>query len=641
MLSPHLANLTGQSLDLQSWLAMAGVVCTLGFAWALGRIMLPGKAAGGTEWVRLPFRLVVGLAVSAALGALWGLGRMNYLSLLAIAPMVSAVWYWRQLKPVGRLHPLGIGEWKRLAIALGFVLTWTWIFMPMTGSDGHLVRFNDDLGYYAQAAKSLPGAGVACVWTAALGEWCRAAGETADVWYHWGPIWLVSGLSRLFNLPEMIVLLRTVAPVLGFALLLMTAHLARQLTDCSAGWSLIGGAASLIAVTVPSMSEPAWLARWVPGNALPHFHPSLAYQFSYQFEALLVLGALAAILEKRTVLGAMLLFLAGVSAPHTVAGVGLIAATLGGVAILLRRWWMLRLSIATVGVLILAWACVHYVFGVDMPKSEGSQFIDLRPSALLKNAGLGLRDSAVALLLALPLIPGFFYWHRHGRCELSRHLGWVAFSALLGSSLAYQMLLPEGDRSHFTMYAHAIWVVPIGVWGLVGWCTHGKQRVQSISAWLLIAVTAVGLYESRGMLTMKSPLPVLEMELSMLRGKIGKTRWGYFAERDRNWWIPQEATLAALLDSQCLRLNELPKLDRESDAAKFYGAGRISGWVPRGEGESDIDWSLRLAAAMGIVHVVETDSLRLPPGLKSRCKEVLTLSELRVYRLPDPASPVP
>jgi len=63
--------------------------------------------------------------------------------------------------------------------------------------------------------------------------------------------------------------------------------------------------------------------------------------------------------------------------------------------------------------------------------------------------------------------------------------------------------------------------------------------------------------------------------------------------------------------------------------------------VPRGEGESDIDWSLRLAAAMGIVDVVETDTLRLPPDLKSRCKEVLTLSELRVYRLPDPASPVP
>ena len=132
MLRPHLANLTGQSLDLQSWLATAGVVCTLGFAWVLGRIMLPGKAAGGTEWVRLPFRLVVGLAVSAALGALWGLGRMNYLSLLAIAPVASAVWFWRQLKPVGRLHPLGIGEWKRLAIALVCALTWTWIFMPMT-----------------------------------------------------------------------------------------------------------------------------------------------------------------------------------------------------------------------------------------------------------------------------------------------------------------------------------------------------------------------------------------------------------------------------------------------------------------------------------------------------------------------------
>lgn len=641
MLSLSLANLPGQSLVLQSWLAMAGVVCTLGFAWVLGRIMLPGNAAGGTEWDRLPFRLIVGLAVSAALCAVWGLGRVNHLSLLAIAPMVSAVWFWRQLKPGGRLNPIGKQEWMNLSLALGCVFVWTRIFMPMVGGDGQLVRFNDDLGYYAQAAKSLPSAGVACVWTAALGEWCRAAGETADIWYHWGPIWLVSGLARLFDLPEMTVLLRTVAPALGFGLLLVSAHLVRRLTGCSVGWSLLGGAVSLIAVTVPSMSEPAWLARWVPGNAHPHFHPSLAYQFSYHFEALLVLGALAAILEKRTLLGAMLLFMAGVSAPHTVAGVGLVAGTLGGMALLLRKWWLLRFSVATVGLLILAWACVHFGFGVDMPKSEGSQFMDLRPSALLKNGWLGLRDFAVALLLALPLIPGFLYWHRHGRCELSRQLGWVAISALLGSYLAYHLLLPEGDRSHFTMYAHAIWVVPIGVWGLVGWCANGKQRIQSISAWLLIAVTAVGLYESRGMLAMKSPLPVMESELQTLRGTLGKTRWGYFAERDRNWWIPQEATLAALLDSQCLRLNELPELDRESDAAKFYGAGRILDLVPRMEGESEIDWSLRLAARVGIGHVIETDSLRLPPDLKSRCKEVLTLSELRVYRLPDPATPSP
>jgi hypothetical protein len=119
----------------------------------------------------------------------------------------------------------------------------------------------------------------------------------------------------------------------------------------------------------------------------------------------------------------------------------------------------------------------------------------------------------VALLLALPLIPGFFTGIGTGAASsLGSSAGWRSRHCS-GSYLAYHLLLPEGDRSHFTMYAHAIWVVPIGVWGLVGWCTHGKQRIQSISAWLLIAVTAVGLYESRGMLAMKSPLPVMESEL--------------------------------------------------------------------------------------------------------------------------------
>jgi hypothetical protein len=608
--------------------------------WALlGWALLPAAASGGGWLSRLGLRVAAGMAGAAALASVWGFGRVSYFFLLLLVPAAFAAWFWtrRPASSQGDVLPPPPLRSRLLPIAV-LVLAACMISRldhPITDDQDRLMRVNDDLGYFAQTAKALPEARVASIWAAVLGRDCAAAGETRDAWYHWGPMWLTSAAARLSGLSEMVSLARVTSPALNIALALVSAGAIARLTGWDAWRSLGAGALSIIAVSLPSMSWAGELGRWLPGEPMPHFHPSLAYQFSYKFEGVLVLAAAGAWLGGSTLLALMFVFAASVSAPHTVAGCGLAAGMLGLAGLALRRRDLTLGAAGLLGTILGAWAVVHFAFGVGLPKTGSAQLMVLEPATLLKNAGLGLRDALIGMLLAAPVAPGL--WSLMRDTDPRRNLaGWLAVSGLAGSYMAYHLLLPTGDRAHFTMHTHALLVMPAGFWGLATLLGSGSKHLRLAAAALLALTSLAGIWELRGMARLRSPLPLAASDWPQAHAFLAGRTWGYFAERDRNWWIPQQSVLAGFLDSRCARLNEIPEKDSHSEAARFYGAGHMTALAPAVPGETPLAWSLRLASRLGISRIVATKSAPLPDAARPLVRELLSLPELTIYALEEP-----
>ncbi len=637
MSSIPLSTLPAPNLGLPPWLAITLASGLLIAFVGLGVLLVPLRRSGDC-W--LPVQAAAGMAFAAAVFSFQGLERVNYQGIICGALGIVSVLLWKRrlnfdtasTPPSGSLWEPSDGI--AMLVASVLVLTITYASSGFAIQNGHIQGLNEDLGYFAQMARALPEAKVATVWTAVLGADTPAAGETTDVWYHWGPIWLVAGLFKNTGQSPLFLLIGVVAPVLNVLLALLSARITSQISGLSVRWSLLIGALAIIAVTFPSMSEAATLGKWLQGEAMPHFHPSVAYQFSYKFEAILVLAAISAWLSNQLALSAAMLFVAAVSAPHTVAGCGLAAGSVGMVGLVLRQKRMITVAAVIVTTLIAAWAAIHYLFGVDMPKSDSTQFIDLRPIELLHNAGRGLRDMGIGLILILPVVPGIWHLLRRERGSPAQLLAWLAVAALCGSYMAFHLLLPDGDRSHFTMYAHAILIVPIGVWGLADSIAQGTMRQRWIGIGMISLVSAFGVYEIQRLKAWQSPLPIAVDSVAKVRAILKGSTWGYFAERDRNWWIPQHAVLAGLLDSRCVRLNEIRERDQESHAARFYGVGRPFDLVPRLPGETDAVWSLRLAQRLGIRFIVEFGKSPLPQEVLPTLREKASFSGLRIFELP-------
>jgi hypothetical protein len=621
-----------------SWLGASLVPALLVVWWCFGAMFLPREREGEGTWECLALRMAIGLAMTTALVSTMVWGRVTYLILMWIVPPVWIGIY--RLRGTGAMRgtsgPITLREWGILGLTTIGVIFGTWVGLPLENADGYLVRANDDLGYFAMVAKSLPESGVASVWSATLGPMCSDSGESKDVWYHWGPIWQVVGLSQVTGLSENIVLQRLLAPALNVVLVLLAGRFVKLATGWGMGRSLFGGALSLIAVSLPLMSEPSFAIRWLPGELDPHLHPSLAYQFSYKFEAVLVLAALSEWMGKRTSLAAMLLYMAGVSAPHTVAAAGLMGGGLALAGMLSRRRFLIGVGAGIVGLVIFSWATIRLGFGVSLPKMADSLFIDLNSTTLIQNTAHGFRGVLIGLVLILPFLPGIGFWTRRSRSEQEQSLGWVASAALVGGYLAFYLLIPEGDRVHFTMFTHAILVVPIGFWGLLGLVASSKGLKKVIFSFLVFWGSMMGLYELWGLNRMQSLLPLHSKEVAPLKELLGGSLWGYFSKRERNWWIPKEATLASALESRCIRLNEIPELDIESDAAQFYGSGRVYSIVPKTEGETEIEWSLRLAKRLGIRYLIETDSMALSDEIGPSVREVRRIEKIRVFEILNP-----
>ncbi len=329
--------------------------------------------------------------------------------------------------------------------------------------DRKLAPLNADLGYFALLAKGLPEAGVASFWAAALGPLTQAAGETRDLWYHWGSIWLTAAVARGGSLPELTALLHIIDPALNAALALASASVIHHLTRWSWPRCLLAGCASLLAVSWPSLAALGSLAAVIPGDLRQHVHPALYGMFSYKFEAVLVFAALSAWLHQQRHQAALLLAFAAFSAPHVFAVGGLAGGMLGLFALGARSIPRIRFAAGLIGLLLLSWAVLHFGFGVSLPKTAETRLFNATPLAILAGTGHALKDTLIGLLLALPMLLGL-----HQLKRLSREDALPAATRQVTADWAPLALGSPPMRSSCPKAT-----VPISPWSpTLFWCFH-------------------------------------------------------------------------------------------------------------------------------------------------------------------------
>lgn len=588
--------------------------------WVLGRLLLPATVAGRDPLEASALSLGWGLLFFAGCAATWLSGRFCYGSLVPLLQLA----FFRPHKIVLQAEKgavvLMLLAWPVCALFTGWLYDWT---LPEGMRDLH-----GDLGYAVQLSLGLPEAAASTHWAATLGP-----EATADVWYHWAPVWLAAGLAKLTGLPGMVLMYHIVAAALCFELLLLAAALVRCLSGMRTAPALLAGAASLIGVQWIKMFGVLWLSPWLPFGALQHSRLSLLGQFSYQFEAMVILMAIAAWQFRQRGLATLLLYLAGLSSPHNVAVMGVAAGTLLGLGLLLRRRDLWQPAAAMVLLLLAAWATLKWGFHVDLPKASGQALFVFDWRVLLGRLRAGILDAGVGLLLEILLLPGLICLMRQKERPEAAALGWLALSALVGSYLAYHLLRHVSDSFHFTMLAHAALVMPVSLWGLACLWQNSAGTRRTLHATIIALSMLMGLHDLWHARSRDKALPFATEDMDLVRDTLAGRPFGYFTESDRQWWISKHCTLASFLDSRCVRLNGIPAVDGDQHS-QYYGAARPRELVPRQPGETEHEWSLRLARQLSVRHLLETGSDLLPDDLRPRVRLVCAGKTLRLYELP-------
>ncbi|HEY1052953.1 MAG TPA: hypothetical protein VGE39_24455 [Prosthecobacter sp.] len=518
------------------------------------------------------------------------------------------------------LLALGLIVWPVCALIAGWQYDWS---LP----EG-VRALHGDLGYAVQLSLGLPEAQASTQWAATLGS-----EASADVWYHWAPVWLAAGLGKMTGLPGMVLMYRIVVAALTFALLLLAAALVRRLSGMRTFPALLAGAGSLVGVQWIKMFGVLWLSPWLPFGTLQHSRLSLLGQFSYQFEAMVVLMAITAWQFRQRGLAALLLYFAGLSSPHNVAVMGVAAATLFVLGVLLRRRHLWQPAAVMVLLLLAAWGTVKWVFHVDLPKAAEQSLFVFDGSILWGRVRAGILDAGVGLLLEALLLPGLVHLIRQKERPEAAALGWLALSALVGSYLAYHLLRHVSDSFHFTMLAHATLVMPVSLWGLACLWQRSTGARRPLYAAVAALSVLMGMHDLWHARSRDKALPYAMEDIGRVRDTLAGRPFGYFTDSDRQWWISKHGTLASFLEARCVRLNGIPAVDGDQHS-QYYGAARPRELVPQQPGETAHDWSLRLARQLSIHHLLETDSDLLPADLKPRLRLVCAGKTLRLYELP-------
>lgn len=626
---------------------IAGAVLLVVMEWT-GRLLIVPVVGWRRTLPSLALTLPCGMIFLVGVVASIGLRRFNYLSMLSVVQIgfLFAARRWRRAEPDGA--GLTLPEWGLLALTYvgAFAIM---CYVQPAGDAGAGMRLpHFDLSFFALLAQEVPRAGHASLWAATLGEHARSAGVSSDIWYHWGPMWLTCAVSSITGMSDIDALLHVVTPVLHFVMVIALAAVAWTLT----GWRLQRvlplSFAAVLAMSWPTMALVEWMYRHVSHDLMPYVHWSLTGLFSYKVEAALVFGMLAAWLQRRDALAALLGFAAAVSAPHNVAGVGIACGGLGALALARRNLQDLKLAVTGVALMLCGWAAVKAFFGVGLPKTDGAPMFVSEPGLFMERLGLLGRDLGAGLMEVLLLVPGLVLLVRasHADAEIAsrvRSLGWLVIGALIACYPAYEFLLPTGERVHFVNYAHAVFIYPVGFLGLALGLTsrHDGRAVHRRLPWasglLMLACVAIPAWDMRmdeirsgGGLQRYREADLLAMRAAAKGGKIG-----YFAASDRNWWIPRNSLITSFIGSACVRLNVIPEVDEAGGLGNFYGSAAPFVLVPRRDGESGEEWSLRFARALGVHLLMETNQDKLPQAVQKQVTLLVEVSGLRLYRLRD------
>ncbi len=611
-------------------------------AYAAGCALLPPKVAGDDWLTRCATRCVAGLLFIAGIASVFVLQRLSYVVVMPVMQLAFAAWSWKkQGRDGGAMFSCGMdrgGAAALVAVVAGCV-AFEWWQTGWVLPDGSIRAIHSDLGYFAMQVRGVIEARSTDLWAATLGAQAGAREGSADVWYHWSPVWLAALITKTTGRMPLAALMHVVAIVLDVLLVIVTGAIVRCLTGMRETRCLLIGAASIVSVQLLRELGLRWFDLSGATDSLQLQRMSLAFAFSYKFEGAVLLLALLSWLRKEPVLAVVLLACAAVSSPHATGCCGVTAGVLGGIGLLMRKKQMWLTAAVMIGIVAGAWGCLEFLLGASLPKAEGKALLVFDIKTMLLAVRAGLSEACTALLLGALSLPGILHliFSRDERAtEDGRILGWMALSGIIGSFIGFRLLGGMADNLHFIMMTHAVLVMPAGIWGLarmVCWCS-GAARWTGVT--LIVVSAAMGAVDLVQRRSTSDRTPWKESDLAGLKQALHGRPFGYVAKKDRSWWIPWHSTLAAMLDCRCIRLHEIraPGAAQENTAASYYGGRRPFALVPPVWGKEDeITWALRFARHAGIECFLEFGTDKLPAEIKSRCREVSRIPLITLYEL--------
>ena len=615
----------------------AALLALLALCWLLGLVLVPARMASEDGLERLALRFASGMLCLSGLAACFVLQRASYVALIPASQGLMALWAWRMEKQkpgAVRAAWSPNGRWLVLAVIAGGA-AFEWWNTGWVGWDGRLSILHIDHGHFTNQARGMLESHMADSWSATTAHHAAAVPSSRDVWYHWGPMWIAGMLTSLTGMMPLASLMHVTGALMDIILVLCAGAIVRRLTRLTQGWALLVGAASLVSVQLPRSLGQDWFGLSAATETLHLVRMNLAYLFSYKLEAVAVFATLLLWLRGERAFALGMLACAAIASPHIVAVGGVMAGMLALSGLLRRDFAMVWTGAAIIAVLLITWGVLHFGCGAALPRAEGQPLIDWNFTHLLGTVRSGLSDSAVALVIGVLSLPGILLLMISEEV-MKKRLGWLALSALLGAFLGYRLLEDMAENQlHFIVMAHALLIMPAGVWGLAMRFTQaGAKTWQKVgAAFLILLGTGMGvadLIQHREAYQRPWTIEQLEPIKKALAGRA----FGYYARMDSGWWIPVHGPLAAMLEARCVRLAPLKsELPGGWEVSRSQSKARPFELVPPGANESMEDWSLRFAEHLGVTCLVECAGDRLPPPVKARVREIARIPGFVLYEL--------
>jgi hypothetical protein len=607
---------------------------------AVGRMLSGNRLHGAEPFERLVAMMVIGLLFSIGMGVTMVFQRVGVHTLVPVILCAVALIAFRRL-PSTKVE----GGWKSFGpawLAVGFVLLVCWSLnawnQDLVADKGFMRMGHGDLGYFALLAKELPDARVSNHWTAVLGSALADAGLAEDQWYHWGPIWLGMLITQVTGLPALESVINVGEIVMMTLMVLLAVGIIRVLTRWNLPGSVLMGMGSFVLMPFPQHLRP-FILKILPFGWLQHCRNNVLWQFSYLFEGLQIMFIMLCWLRGRKELALVMALCATISSPHFVCGAGIAAGALMVFGFLLRDRDLWRPAAALVGTILFGWALLQWGLGVEMATSlsqqSGAGLFGFSWQGLVSQAESIVTDVGIDLFLGILLVPGWIVLIRMRKDDLppeARFLGWLAIAGLCGGMSAFHLFKHE-EKFHFTDFPMLLLATPIAAFGLALWIS----RVTGWQKLVPILVLTVGLgFGVEDLFLRKYAGKIIQLtpaQMTAVKNELKGEPYGYFTAKDRPWWIPQRAFMAALLDSRCIRLNPVMSADVSNRFSRFYNSFELMTLVPYGEGEPLHEWSLKVARKLGIKYIVKSPGDPVPAEIEVASEKVYETEGIAVLKL--------
>ncbi len=488
-----------------------------------------------------------------------------------------------------------------------------------------------DWGYFTMLAENLVSSGHMSIWSGFAGGQLEMTQSARDMWYHWGFIWLGVFVKQSTGLSALAALTGVAVPATVAMAGISASCIVSQLTGWSFRTSFFPAVLCLLFVALgPStVLQPILIQSFGLVGALFCNGPFVTIPW-LAFESVYVFAVVWAWLRGMNLWCWLFILAASISAPHSFLVLGATLGMFAALSIVRREWRDLKLALLGLSAVVLGYACVNWIGGAGMARTGGGSGIALAIGPVWGVVKAVASDVGLTLVFLGLIVPGFLHLILGRKVENARSvttLGWIVLSALLSGVAGFRLLeflgLGSIDAIHLPGVSRVLLVLPLCAFGTVRLFAKGRPAAAALAAATFLAAMAVVGYDLPGKnAKILSELPpVSERDAAMLTRHLNGSRFGYFALTDRNWWIPIQSSLAAVLGASCIRLNPIPETDNDW-AGRQYGSDLPFQIVPRGDGEPDALWACRFAERMNIRYVMESKTHPIPAAVKDRFARV-------------------